>query len=67
MGKADRLIRTFLGLGIFLFYANGYIPRPVAPVLLVIAGVLIITSIFAFCPLYNLFNISTSSRKKINE
>lgn len=67
MGKADRLIRTILGLGIFVFYVNGYFPPEVAPVLLVIAGVLVITSIFAVCPFYHLFNISTCSRKKVNE
>jgi hypothetical protein len=63
MGKADRLIRTFIELGIILFYVNGFIPAGVGLVLLVIAGVLIITSIFAVCPLYYVFGYSTSRKK----
>lgn len=63
MGKADRLIRTFIGLGLILSYTNGFIPANVGPVLLVIGGVLIITSIFAVCPLYYVFGISTASKK----
>jgi uncharacterized membrane protein YesL len=67
MGNADRLIRTLVALGIILFYQKGLLPQQAAPTLLIIAGVLIITSIFAVCPFFYLFSISTSSRKKANE
>jgi hypothetical protein len=67
MGVVDRLIRTFIGLGIILFYTKGLIPVQVAFLLLVIAGVLIITSIFAICPLYYMFGISTCSKKKASQ
>jgi hypothetical protein len=67
MGNADRLIRTLVAFGILLFYVKGFLPQQAAPALLIIAGVLVITSIFAVCPPYYLFSISTCSRKKVNE
>jgi hypothetical protein len=50
MGNADRLIRTLVTPGIILFYVKGSLPQQAAPALLIIAGVLVITSIFAVCP-----------------
>lgn len=65
MGIADRLIRMIVAIAIIIFYFKGLVTGTIAPVLLVFAGIFIITSFFAFCPVYSLFGISTCSTKKL--
>lgn len=67
MGNVDRAIRAAVALGIIYAYVYDYIPEKAGLVLLIIAGVFLITSLFAFCPAYRLFGISTSQRKKVNQ
>ena len=62
VGTIDKVVRILLAIVIAgLFYSN-IISGTVAIVLLVIAGILILTSFISFCPLYFPFGIST--RKK---
>ncbi|MEI6489777.1 MAG: DUF2892 domain-containing protein [Bacteroidota bacterium] len=62
MGTIDKAVRIIVALVIAgLFYAN-IISGTVAIILLVLAGVFILTSFISFCPLYIPFGIST--RKK---
>ncbi len=62
IGTIDKAIRIIVALVIAgLFYAN-IISGTVAIILLVLAGVFILTSFISFCPLYLPFGIST--RKK---
>lgn len=67
MGRVDRAIRSMLGLGIIYAYAYDYIPGGIGIFLLVISAIFILTSVFAVCPLYYLFGISTCSNNKANE
>lgn len=61
VGKIDRGIRVFLGAGIaVLFYANK-LSGPSAYVLLVIAGILVITGLVGWCPLYALLGVKKTS------
>lgn len=64
MGKIDRLIRTVLAANILFFYAMGFVTGLTAVLLLIIAGIFLITSFFAVCPLYTLLGIH-SNRKKL--
>ncbi|RYF99861.1 MAG: DUF2892 domain-containing protein [Chitinophagaceae bacterium] len=67
MGYADRIIRSVLALAIISLYAKGYIPETIGIVLLIVAAIFLVTSLFAFCPLYRLINVSTCSNKKAGE
>ena len=62
MGTADKVIRILFAIVIAGLYFANIISGTVAIVLLVLAGVFILTSFMSFCPLYLTFGIST--RKK---
>jgi hypothetical protein len=62
MGIVDRAIRTVLALVVTVLYFTGRISGFVAIVLLVIAGVFLLTSLVAWCPGYLPFGISTRTR-----
>ncbi len=63
MGLTDKVIRLlFAALVIVLFYTN-VISGTVGIVLLVFAGIFILTSLLGFCPLYLPFGINTGKKK----
>ena len=62
MGTIDKVVRIFAALVIAGLYFANIISGTAAIVLLVLAGVFILTSFISFCPLYLPFGIST--RKK---
>ena len=59
MGTLDRGIRILLALVVIGLYFSEMIPGTVAIILLVLAGIFILTSLVSFCPLYLPFKIST--------
>lgn len=59
MGTADRIIRTVLALLFAVLYFTGTVTGVFGIILLVLAGVFLLTSLFSFCPLYLPFNLST--------
>ena len=63
MGSTDRIIRLIIAAVIaYLYYAN-IITGTLGIVLLVLAGVFLLTSVLSFCPLYAPFGISTCKTK----
>ncbi len=62
MGNADRLIRILIAVAIIGAYLGNLISGTIAIILLIFAGVFIITSSVSFCPLYALLNISTCKK-----
>lgn len=64
MGSADQIIRVALAVVIAVLYFTHVISGTLALVLLLVAGVFVITSFISFCPLYFPFGIST--KKKLN-
>lgn len=59
MGGADRIIRILIAAVVaYLFYA-GIIEGTLGIVLLVLAGVFVLTSLVSFCPLYTIFGLKT--------
>jgi hypothetical protein len=63
MGNADRVIRIIIAAVVAgLFFAN-IIPGVLGIVLMVLAGVFVLTSLISFCPLYAPFGISTCKKK----
>ena len=63
MGNADRIIRILIAAVIAILFAANIITGTLAIVLLVLAGVFLLTSFLGFCPLYLPFGISSCSRK----
>lgn len=62
MGTIDKVVRILVAFVISGLYLTNMISGTVAIVLLVFAGIFILTSFMSFCPLYLPFGIST--RKK---
>lgn len=63
MGNADRMIRTAIAIGFVVLYFTKAVTGVLATVLLVVAAIFLLTSIFARCPLYSLFGIRTCRAK----
>lgn len=63
MGLTDKLIRILVAIVITYLYFNEIISGTLGVVLLVFAGIFVLTSLVSFCPLYVPFGISTCSTK----
>jgi hypothetical protein len=59
MGAIDKLVRIIIAIAMASFYSANLISGTLAIVLLVLAGIFILTSFISFCPLYLIFGIST--------
>lgn len=64
MGSGDRIIRFAIAALIAVLYFTGTISGTLGVVLLVLAGVFVLTSLVGFCPLYAPLGISTCAIKK---
>jgi hypothetical protein len=64
MGSVDRIIRLIIAAIITVLYLTKVFPGTLGIVLLVLAGVFVLTSLMGFCPLYALFGLITSPTKK---
>jgi hypothetical protein len=60
MANFDRILRSLIGIVLLFLSVKGLI---FGPTTLVISMVLLLTSLFGFCPMYALFGISS---RKIN-
>ena len=59
MGTADRLVRVLVAVVILALFMNGNIHGLLSYVLLAIAAIFLLTSVFGTCPLYSLFGMKT--------
>lgn len=64
MGTTDKVVRILVALVIAVLYFTNLISGTLAIVLLILAGVFILTSFISFCPLYLPFGISTRKKDK---
>jgi hypothetical protein len=58
-GTTDRIVRAILGIGALAWAGSMGWSSTGAIVLLVLAGLLIVTAAIGFCPLYHLLGMST--------
>ena len=63
IGTIDRTIRVLAAIVLITLYVLNVIQGPLAIVLLSFAGILLLTSIVSFCPLYAPFGLSTIRKK----
>lgn len=64
MGTVDKTIRIIIAAVVAGLYYAGTISGTLGIVLLVLAGVFVLTSLVSFCPLYTVFGISTCPNKQ---
>ena len=62
MGTVDKVIRVLVAIIILVLYFTHVVSGTLAVILLILAGVFVVTSLLGFCPLYLPFGLST--RKK---
>ncbi|MDG1572214.1 DUF2892 domain-containing protein [Robiginitalea sp. M366] len=63
MGMADRVIRFIVAAIFAVLYFTGTVTGTPGIILLVLAGVFLLTSFVSFCPLYAPFGINTCPTK----
>ena len=61
VGTIDKVIRILLAAAIVVLYFMNIITGTLGIILLILAGILVLTSLFGICPLYMLFRINTSA------
>lgn len=64
MGNTDRIVRILIAILFVALYFTNTVSGTLGIVLLVIAGILTLTSLVNFCPLYRLLGIDTCPAEK---
>ncbi|MDA3954384.1 MAG: DUF2892 domain-containing protein [Bacteroidales bacterium] len=64
MGSIDKTLRIIFALLIVILFYLKVITGTFGIVLLVFAGIFLLTSFISFCPLYTIFGFSTCPMKK---
>lgn len=64
MGTTDKIVRIILAAIVAVLYFTNIISGMPAIVLLVLAGVFVLTSLISFCPLYTIIGLNTCAVKK---
>lgn len=64
MGSIDRILRILIAAVIAVLFFKHILNDALGIILLVIAGIFLLTSFVSFCPLYAPFKISTCSVKE---
>lgn len=64
MGGLDKTFRLIVAAIIIILSLTGVIDGTLRIVLLIFAGVFVLTSLISVCPLYPLFGMDTSKKKK---
>jgi hypothetical protein len=67
MGIVDRVIRVIIAAIIVVLFAMDIIPGTLGIILLVVAGIFVLTSFISFCPIYRIFGASTCAAKSAGE
>ncbi|HMD88218.1 MAG TPA: DUF2892 domain-containing protein [Anaerolineaceae bacterium] len=56
----DRMIRVVIGIALLASALGGIVTGGLGIFLIVIGGILLLTGVVGFCPLYRLFNFRTN-------
>ncbi len=64
MGTADRIIRLIVAALFVVLYFTHVMTGTLGIIILILAGIFVVTSIFAVCPLYRPFGIKTLFKKE---
>jgi hypothetical protein len=64
MGTIDKVIRILVAVVFAVLFFTNVITGVLGIILLVLAGVFVLTSLISFCPLYWPFGISTNKKQE---
>jgi len=64
MGTADKIVRIIIAAIVVILYFMNIIPGILGIVLMIFAGVFVLTSLISFCPLYLPFGIKTCPKQE---
>jgi Flp pilus assembly protein TadB len=64
MGTIDKSVRIVLAIVAVVLFFTHVVSGVLGIVLLVVAGIFVLTSLISFCPLYWPFGINTSKKKE---
>lgn len=64
MGSTDKIVRFILAALFVALYFTEVISGTLGIVLLILAGVFVLTSLVSFCPLYAPFGLSTCKTRR---
>ncbi len=62
-GTADRIIRLGIAAVLAVVAFTGVVAAPFSYLALVVAAIMLVTSVTGFCPIYAIFRVSTSPRR----
>ncbi|MBP7556485.1 MAG: DUF2892 domain-containing protein [Chitinophagaceae bacterium] len=63
MGNADRIVRILIAAVLAGLYFGGILTGTLGLILVIVAGVFLLTSLVGFCPLYSLIGVNSCPRK----
>ena len=63
MGSIDKVVRILIAIAIGVLYFTNQISGTTAIILLIVAGIFVLTSFIGFCPLYAPFRINTKKKQ----
>jgi len=63
MGLIDKVIRILVAVVVIALYFTNVITGTLAIILLVLAGIFILTSLLGFCPLYLPIGLNTAKKE----
>lgn len=62
LGSLDKAIRIILAIVFAMLYITKTVDGTVGMILLVLGGVLLLTSVISFCPLYSILGLSSGKK-----
>ena len=62
MGAIDRIVRILIAVVVAVLYFTHVISGTLGIILLIVAGILVLTSVVGLCPLYLLFGFNTDKK-----
>ncbi|MBN1337905.1 MAG: DUF2892 domain-containing protein [Bacteroidales bacterium] len=63
MGSMDKILRIAAAVIIGILYFTNIIEGTLGIVLLIVAGIMVLTSLIGFCPAYTLLGMNTCKKK----
>jgi Inner membrane protein YgaP-like, transmembrane domain len=63
MGTVDKVIRIMVAVVVVILWFTKVISGTLGIILLILAGIFVVTSIFSFCPLYLPLGLKTTKKE----
>lgn len=64
LGSTDKMVRIIVAIVIAILFFTNVIAGVLGIILLILAGVFVITSLVSFCPIYAIVGLRTNKVKK---